>query len=369
VPGPLRVLLIEDNEDDAALTVRTLKRAGLEPDWRRVDTEPGLREALTTSDWDLVLCDYTMPQLDAPSAFRIVQERGRDVPFIIVSGTIGEEAAVEAMHLGVHDFVLKGNTVRLVPAIERELTEARMRQQLRASEEMLRRTERLRSLGEMAAGISHDIKNILNPAGLQLTRLERAIGRNDLSIVKDATTALRQVLARGVETVERLRAFSRQEPDVPLQPVNLDALAAEAVELVRPRMSSGDRTPSHIVVTSGAPPPINGVEADLVSAVVNLVANAIDAMPRGGTITVSTGCDGRGPWLEVADDGPGMTPEVRKRVFEPFYTTKGDAGTGLGLAMVYSCMVRHGGTVELESSPGHGARFKLRFPALAPAAR
>jgi signal transduction histidine kinase len=362
VSEPLRVLLIEDNEDDAALTVRTLKKAGLDPAARRVDTEPALRDALASQDWDLVLCDYTMPQLDAPSAFRIVHELGRDVPFIIVSGTIGEEAAVEAMHLGVHDFVLKGNTVRLVPAIERELSEARMRQQLRASEEILRRTERLRSLGEMAAGISHDIKNILNPAGLQLTRLERAFGRNDLSVARDATAALRQVLARGVETVERLRAFSRQEPEAALQPVDLGKLALEAIELVRPRMSSGDRTPCHIVTDLGASPAVHGAETDLVAAVVNLIANAIDAMPRGGTIRVATGSDERGPWLDVADDGPGMTPEVRARVFEPFFTTKGDAGTGLGLAMVYACMVRHGGSVELDSSPGHGARFRLRFP-------
>jgi signal transduction histidine kinase len=127
-------------------------------------------------------------------------------------------------------------------------------------------------------------------------------------------------------------------------------------------MSSGDRTPCHIVVDSGGPPPIRGAAADLVAAVVNLVANAIDAMPRGGTITVSTGVDDAGPWLEVADDGPGMPPEVRDRVFEPFFTTKGEAGTGLGLAMVYACMVRHAGTVELTSAPGQGSRFRLRFP-------
>jgi signal transduction histidine kinase len=361
VPRSLRVLLIEDSEDDAALTLRTLKRAGMEAEWKRVDTEPALRAALAEA-WDLVLCDYTMPQLDAPSAFRIVHELGRDVPFIIVSGTIGEEAAVEAMHLGVHDFVLKGNTARLVPAIERELAEAKVRGQLRASEEILRRTERLRSLGEMAAGISHDIKNILNPAGLQLTRLERALGKGNLDIASDATAALRGVLARGVETVERLRAFSRQEPEAALTPIDLDRIAAESVELARPRMSSGDRTPCHIVVDSGQPPPIRGAAADLVAAVVNLVANAIDAMPRGGTITVSTGVDDAGPWLEVADDGPGMPPEVRDRVFEPFFTTKGEAGTGLGLAMVYACMVRHAGTVELTSAPGQGSRFRLRFP-------
>jgi len=363
VTRPLRVLLIEDSEDDAALVLRTLRKAGFAPEAERVETVPALGAALDRGGWELILCDYTMPQLDAPTAFRAVRNRGFDVPFIIVSGTIGEEAAVEAMHLGVHDFVLKGNTARLVPAIERELTEARVRGQLRASEEVLRRSERLRSLGEMAAGISHDIKNILNPAGLQLTRIERALAKGDLEAGGSAAAALRQVLARGLETVDRLRAFSRQEPSAELTPVDLDALAVEAVELARPRMSTGGRTPCRIQIEVGHPPRVPAAAADLVAAIVNLVANAIDAMPGGGNIRVRTGGGGAaGPWLEVADDGPGMSPEVRARVFEPFYTTKGEHGTGLGLAMVFACMARHGGSVELDTAPGQGARFTLRFP-------
>jgi signal transduction histidine kinase len=82
----------------------------------------------------------------------------------------------------------------------------------------------------------------------------------------------------------------------------------------------------------------------------------------GGTITVRTGGDHAASWIEVADDGPGMTPEIEHHVFDPFFTTKGDEGTGLGLAMVFACMQRHGGTVELVTAKGEGARFRLRFP-------
>jgi signal transduction histidine kinase len=102
--------------------------------------------------------------------------------------------------------------------------------------------------------------------------------------------------------------------------------------------------------------------SELITAIVNLVFNAIDAMPDGGTITVRTGHDEQGGWIEVADDGPGMPPEVESRVFEPFFTTK-DQGTGLGLAIVYSFVKRHGGKVSLETKLGAGTRFRLWFPA------
>jgi signal transduction histidine kinase len=104
----------------------------------------------------------------------------------------------------------------------------------------------------------------------------------------------------------------------------------------------------------GGAPPVLGSSGEIVSALVNLIVNAIDAMPNGGTIWLRTGEADRGSWVEVADDGPGMPPEVEIRVFEPFFTTKGEEGTGLGLAMVFACMQRHGRSVTLETAPGKG---------------
>ena len=126
---PLRVLLIEDNEDDAALVVRTLKQAGYEVISTRVDSEAQLRGALARSAWDLAIADYTMPSFSGTQALAIIREHSVDLPFIFVSGTIGEDVAVAAMKQGAHDYIIKGNLARLAPAVERELREAAVRRE------------------------------------------------------------------------------------------------------------------------------------------------------------------------------------------------------------------------------------------------
>ena len=119
---------------------------------------------------------------------------------------------------------------------------------------------------------------------------------------------------------------------------------------------------NRVVEELGAPPLVRGRPADIVSAMVNLIVNAIEAMNGGGTIVLRTGASDNQGWVQVSDDGPGMAPGVESRIFEPFFTTKGDDGTGLGLAMVYACMQRHGGTVKVDTAPGKGTTFTLSFP-------
>ena len=126
-PKPLRVLIIEDNPDDADFLIRELRRGGYAPQWKRVLTERELREQLATATWDVIVSDHSLPEFSAPEAFAVVREMNVDLPFIIVSGTVGEEIAVAAMRTGVHDFLLKGHLKRLVAAIEREMREAAIR--------------------------------------------------------------------------------------------------------------------------------------------------------------------------------------------------------------------------------------------------
>jgi signal transduction histidine kinase len=237
--------------------------------------------------------------------------------------------------------------------------------ELRASNETLARTEKLRALGQMAAGVSHDLKNILNPLWLQLQLVERAIDSRKIADAKETTASMKQVLARGVQTIERLREYSRQSPETRTEDIDLNRLVHEASEIARPRMASRGGRMNRIQEELGAIPLVAGRSGEIVSALVNLIVNAIDAMPGGGTIVLRTGESDGGSWVEVADDGPGMPPEVARRVFEPFFTTKGEEGTGLGLAMVYACMQRYGGSVTVESEVGKGTTFRLWFRRIA----
>jgi DNA-binding NtrC family response regulator len=135
-------LLVEDYEDDAALLLRELKRGGYEPLARRVETADAMLAALEEQEWDIIIADYTMPQFSGLAALRLYKGKELDIPFILVSGTVGEEEAVGAMKAGAHDYLLKDNLVRLVPAIQRELRETKIRQERRQVEMALREADR-----------------------------------------------------------------------------------------------------------------------------------------------------------------------------------------------------------------------------------
>jgi signal transduction histidine kinase len=239
----------------------------------------------------------------------------------------------------------------------------RSHQELRASQEMLLRSEKVRALGEMAAGVSHDLLNILNPLTLHLRALERSLERGKTADAKESILEIRSVLARGVETIQRLRDYSRQTPETKSEHVDLASIAREAAGIAKPRLSARASAARILVEADASVPPVPAVSGDVLSAVVNLVVNAVDVLAgRAGNVRIRTGVADGGAWLTVEDDGPGMPEDVRARVFEPFFTTKGEAGTGLGLAMVYACMQRHRGKASVESEPGKGTTFRLWFP-------
>ncbi|MCK5547756.1 MAG: response regulator [Thermoplasmata archaeon] len=150
---PIRVLIVEDVEDDAMLVVEQLKRGGFEPHFKRVDTAEGMKRALEEGGWDVILADYKMPSFDGLAAFRLVKESREDIPFIIVSGSIGEDIAVEAMKLGVHDYLMKGNLKRLASAVTQEIRNAQVRRERREAEiELKRRVEELEIFHKATVG-------------------------------------------------------------------------------------------------------------------------------------------------------------------------------------------------------------------------
>src|SRR5574337_459453 len=158
---PLRLLLVEDSPDDAALLLRILCRSGYDVACERVETADEMAAALRNATWDLVLADYVLPSFSGLAALRVLHHAAVDLPFIMISGAVGEEAAVASMKAGAHDFVTKGNLTRLVPAIERELREADIRHERAQIREQLRRSQKLDAAGRIAAGMAHEFNNQL----------------------------------------------------------------------------------------------------------------------------------------------------------------------------------------------------------------
>jgi PAS domain S-box-containing protein len=240
--------------------------------------------------------------------------------------------------------------------------------QLRRTQEQVIQQERLYALGTMASGIAHDFNNSLTPmlgyTELILNRpemLQSDPGRalEWLQLIHGGATDAAQVLAR-------LRAFYRVPENAEVHvPVVLNDLVRQAVELTRPRWRDQSLLKGQVIHVKTELRGVSSIEGspfELREVLTNLIFNAVDAMPNGGTLTLRTR-DGAGVVeLDVSDTGQGMTEEVKRRCFEPFYTTKGDHGSGLGLSSVYGIVRRHQGTVTVDSELGEGTTFHLRFP-------
>ncbi len=246
---------------------------------------------------------------------------------------------------------------------------------LRQTQQMIQQQERLRSLGQMASGIAHDINNAISPVTLYTeTLLEKE--PNLTPRTRDYLEVILRSMEDVAQTVGRLREFYRQrETQLALVPVQLNVLVDHVVDLTRARWHDMPQRRGHVIELHRnlAPglPVVLGVESEIREALTNLVFNAVDAMQEGGTLTLRTWlADRRRVCLEVRDTGIGMDEETCKRCLEPFFTTKGERGTGLGLAMVYGIVQRHGGEIEIESFPGRGTviRIILAVPERAAAA-
>jgi two-component system cell cycle sensor histidine kinase/response regulator CckA len=226
-------------------------------------------------------------------------------------------------------------------------------------EATLEQSHKLRALGQMASSIAHDLNNILAPITLQVQLLRRVMGTDEPC--DDMLELIETAVRTGADTVARLRNFSRQEPDPRAEPTDPDQMAELARQICLPRLREHPD-----VRLLRVPAPTQRVlvrPSELVNALVNLIVNALEALSGKGTITMRTGTDLEEGyvWIEVADDGPGMPPDLERRAVEPFFTTKAQ-GTGLGLAMVYACAHRYGGRLDIDTRPGRGTVVRLSFP-------
>jgi signal transduction histidine kinase len=380
IDQPLRVLLLDDSEADAALVVRELSRAGFVPSWERVESAAALEEALRRGGWDLVLSDYAMPSFTGVDALRIVQASGADVPFIIVSGTIGEDVAVDAMLAGAHDFMVKGRLARLGPAIHREIREARIRRE-RLVERARAEAERDRLIAELREAVqardtflslaSHELKTPLTSMMLHIQGLQRPHRSGSLAAIP-----FEQIEAR-IDTIARqalrLASLTKNLLDVAritsgrlvLHRESLD-LAALVHEIVDQQKELGD--PSSLVNLHATPAIGSWDRMRLETVVANLLSNAVK-FGEGQPIEVVVADKSRVAEVRVRDHGIGITPEVQARIFEKFeraVPAEHYGGLGLGLWIARQIVEAHAGSITVASEPGRGSTFVVRLPKEAP---
>ncbi|MEZ2345586.1 ATP-binding protein [Terriglobus sp. RCC_193] len=491
-PRRISLLLVEDNQDDAALLERFLRRNGFAPSVTRVETAAEMMAAIAAQPPDIVIADYNLPNFSGPEALSLVRHSGVDLPFVMMSGAISEETAVESMRRGAQDYVTKQNLARLVPVLERELREAAARRSRVAaeralelsemrfhrlvdamplglligqssgrityanaaavrlleygelellagkialmdifpglqksfahldgdtveepfesvcmtasgeqietlvgltfldreggggaeenreiavfiadlrdqkkSEEVLRRTEKLAVAGRLAASIAHEINNPLAAMTNCLYLVQQSqmdeMGRSYLEMAQKELDRVAQI------TVQTLR-FHRQSS----RPVHTEP--EELIETVLALFESRIRR-QDIAITRRfrSRQPLFAYEGEVRQVIVNLLGNAIDAMPTGGQLLLRTAeatdamTGAKGLVITVSDTGSGMDHETIQRLFEPFFSTKGVTGTGLGLWVSKEIVDRHHGRIQVRShkarqgEPG-GTTFRIFLP-------
>ncbi len=369
---PLRLLLVEDSEDDAALLLRALKNGGYDVVHQRVDTEAAMEAALAKEAWDLVVSDHSMPNFSSHGALAVLKKRGLDIPFILVSGSIGEQSAVAAVKEGVSDYIMKGSLTRLVPAVERELREALARKEKRITEAQLRQIQKMEMVGRLAGGIAHDFNNLLTAISGYSEFLLKSMAPEDPN--RADVEEIRTAGKRAAALTRQLLAFSRKQV-LQLRLLDVNDVLKELDKMLRRLIGEDIELALDLAADLGT---VKADPGQIEQVVVNLVVNARDAMPKGGRISIQTKNVELGPsfvkthidvtpgphaMLAVSDTGTGMDQATLSHLFEPFFTTKERGkGTGLGLSTVYGIVKQSGGSVYVYSELGRGTTFKVYLP-------
>jgi len=439
----LRLLLVEDSSDDAELILMALRRAGFDPVCERVHAVKDLQSALARGSWDLVVSDYQLGSFTGRESLAIVRGSGQDIPFILVSGAVGEDVAVDSMIAGASDYVMKDKLVRLGPAVRRELADAEVRRRRRQAEEDLKhayedlerrvhertaelsaanarvreelderrrleeernrmfvhliRGQKLQAIGQLAAGVAHEINNpvgwILSNLGtieeyyaalaglLEKTtaaagalpgpegdRLREEIGRlrreyeSDF-VLEDFVTAVRDSKEGAIrirDIVANLKSFARLDEKEP-EEADLLQILESAIKL----SASELKFKAEVVRRFSPLPRVPCRPRQIEQVFINLLVNAAQAIPERGKVTVSAELVDGDAVVRVRDTGTGIPAELRQRLFEPFFTTKPvGKGTGLGLHVAYKIVRAHGGKIAVDSTPGEGTVVTVRLPAV-----
>jgi signal transduction histidine kinase len=387
------LLIVDDCVANVSLLRNILSRLG----FAQIDAITDSREVFARVEEfrpDLIILDLNMPHLDG---FAVMQQlpkvipRDTFLPVLVLTADVTGDTKRRALQAGATDFITKPFSpsevfmrihnllqirfLHLQLQEQNQTLEAKVEErtrELRESQQQVIAQERLHAFGEMAGGIVHDFNNaLMSVIGYSDILL------NDEAMLRDVETArgylgiMNRAGKDASQVIGRLRDFyrPRESTDV-FTRIDLNEIIEQAVPLTQPKWKGqalADGRTITVKLDLAKLPPISGIATELREAATNLIFNAVDAMPAGGTITLRSSVEEGHAVIEISDTGLGMSEEVRRRCLEPFFSTKGDKGTGLGLSMVFGIIKRHDGSVDIESAPGRGTTFRLRLPAMAEA--
>jgi signal transduction histidine kinase len=368
----LRVLIVEDDPLDVELVVFSIGQDGYTITYDVVDNPESFQQKWREGPYDIVLADHNLPNWTGIEALRLHQELADDVPFIVVTATLGDEAAVDYMKQGASDYVLKFRLERLPLAIERALREKAYRQEKKILEEQLRQAQKMEAVGRLAGGIAHDFNNLLTVILGRCELLMQLLPEG--SPHRGHAEEIQSAISQSASLIQQLLAFSRKQA-IQYEAIDLN----EVIENTKGMLER--LIPENIqlsTVLSGQVGAIKANRTQMEQILLNLVVNARDAMPAGGKLTIETGrfmlpesrlakqldvTPGDYVVLTVRDTGTGMDAETLAHVFEPFFTTKQKGkGTGLGLPTVYGIVKQGGGSINVQSQLNSGTVFRIYLP-------
>ena len=354
-----RVLIVDDNASlvDNLIDVLAGEAYTVVPVSSCVDALEAARKG-----FQVAVVDVRLPDGDGTELAGRLKETSPDSEVILLTGYATVESAAAAVSAGAWAYLVKPYaTPDLLLVIGQAMRHVELQQERRELTQRTQIAERLAMVGTMTAGLSHEIRNPLNAALLQLTLAERRIGQLEESrreAILEPLNVVRSEIQRLNRIVDDFLAFARPR-EVERLPVALDTLLEKCCGLLT--AEANDRG---ITLEKEVEPSLRviGDEGRLHQVLMNLVLNALQATPHGGRVTVRAAPSDR-EWVivNVDDSGPGVPVDKRDRIFEPFYTTK-DSGSGLGLPLVHSTLAQHGGSVRVTTSPEGGARFTLTLP-------
>ncbi|MEE9166984.1 MAG: histidine kinase [Candidatus Neomarinimicrobiota bacterium] len=352
--APLNVLLIEDSEDDALLLLRELRRGGYDPTFERVETPKDMKAALENQTWDVIISDYVMPRFSGPAALALLKEYGFDVPFIIVSGKVGEETAVQVMKAGAHDYIMKDNLAKLVPAIKRELQDAEVRRERTQAEDELRKSrDKLRKLSSHLQTVREEertaiAREVHDELGQLLTAIKFDVSWLRKRIPKEATDGIEKtgsilkLIDSAIQSVKRISSD--------LRPVVLDDLGIAAA--MKWEANKFENRTKKICKVRLSPEDIV-LDRDRSTAVFRIFQEALTNVARhsGATeVTATLGIEDHLVKLSVVDNGRGITEEM---------TSSSDS---LGLIGMRERVIAWNGEIEIKGQKGKGTSVGVSIP-------